>query len=525
MLALGLLVGACWAAKFEECVAFGTIVDDSCLGRSNEGGDMLGRTRSMVHKNIVESEMSVDEERQEVPTVAVPHSQLSSKKAAQVAAPNIRLAEAKSALAPKMSQPQQQMPGRSVASSLIEVLHRINVGTVMEALGSRYTNTTVLQSVKNRIATEIHSFFRRLAVSELELVASRASWFSVFFVVPLAVGLIGLLVAMRAWWKDAVANKDHEGWGHPKSWPARGSLRDASSMPQPLQDTARGSQLPSITSIRASVGRPRELPHSPPAGRSVTPPKRSVTPPHAEVESAKFPINRLAWEEHLCSELVVPEGNECSLLLPRLTETRFSASGVLSITGDNGVPVLYAAYTLAERPPLSADEQPGNGKRLVLRSALEDTILASCRDAQPETSGGPPQLMIVNKAEEPFGMLRATGATGGGPKGSYTVSLSNGKKMFFRRDIQALSLCITDEDGWLLCCSEEGDERGRPICISPHVDAGLVVIAMVGIDILDMNQAARGSADRAMPRLDASRPRTPQQPQSRTNSGSRGVSK
>lgn len=209
-------------------------------------------------------------------------------------------------------------------------------------------------------------------------------------------------------------------------------------------------------------------------------------------------FDQLARQAYLSPELVVPEGNECSLLLPRITETRFSTSGVVSITDENDVPVLYAAYTLAGQAPLSPDERPGNGKRIVLRSAIEDGILASCKDAEPETAGGPPQLLILNVAEMPFGMLRALGQ---GPKCSYQVSLNVGKKLFIQRNMPNWSMCITDEDGRLMACCEEAGERGRPVYVSTQVDAGLMTLTMVGIEILDIITAAGGSAGHSSHRI------------------------
>jgi len=341
------------------------------------------------------------------------------------------------------------------------------------------------------------------------------------------VGLIVLLIAMRAWWKDSIANQEDENWG-PKSQQARGSSRGASSMPQSQQGIAtmshmsKLSQPPSVMGLHAPPGKPRDvlLPGTMPqksstqqksatlllqqsAHKSVTPlqqsaqksatplrqqsdlpsERNSVTPTYGKVESTLLSVNQLARGTHLCLDLVVPEENECSLLLPKIVEGRFSESSVLSITGDNGLPVLFASYTLAAQPPLGSEDLPGNGKRLVLRSALEDVILATCEDADPGIAGGAPQLLLLNKAEELFGML---GATGPGSGTDYLLSRSTGEKISIRKDIKALSSCITDEEGWLLACSEDTGEHGRPICISPGVDAGLMTLTMLGTDILDL---------------------------------------
>lgn len=512
-LVLGLLLAASWAAPFEVCVSPGTIVDESCSGHKDEDGDLLGLTPTMLQSSLLESEINVDEERQEVPEVPAQHVRPSSSKVSEVTAPHSQLPNAEATPAPMVPQPQQQMPNKSDGVSFIEAL-----SSSCTAAGAR-----LLRSLKGQIAAELRSFLRRLGVLELELIATKASLTLVFLLLLLAVGLIVLLIVMRAWFKDPVKNPmDHDSLLNPKARLTRESFRADSSMPQPQKGTAMThmsivSQPPRhldphasgviVMGPHASPGKPRDLlpgqtpqqlatPQQKPATpqKSATPllqqtdlssGRRSVTPAHGQARGA-----------HLCSELVVPDDNECSLLMPKIPETRLSTNGVLSISGDSGLPVLYAAYTRAERPPLGPDDLPGNGNRLVLRSALEDVILASCKDAEPESADGLPRLIILNNREELFGMLRATGP---GPGSSYLVSLSTGENISFRRDSKALSSCIVDEDGWLLASSEDAGERGRLICISPRVDAGLMTLIMIGVDILDITMAARGSVDRASP--------------------------
>jgi len=333
----------------------------------------------------------------------------------------------------------------------------------------------------------------------------------VIFVPLLVVGVIVLLIATGAKWKDKVA----------KSRPTHASFREASSMPQPRQ-AAQASRPPTSMSLLASPGRsraptPREsfkkTPEKTPQ-RSATPlvqqtngqsEKHSATPTNGWARSPKLSLDqqvrghspKLSLDQlvrggHLCVELVVPENNECTLLLPKIIENRFNTSGVLSIIDMNDMAVLCAAYSLAAGPHGLA----GNGKRLILRSALEDIILASCKDAEPETAGGPPQLAILDKSEEPIGIIRATSAA---PTSSYLVSLSTGKNMSIRKDIQAHSSCVSDEDGWLLACTDDADERGRTIRVCQLVDAGLMALTVLAIDVLDVIMTAHGSSNHASP--------------------------
>jgi len=527
----GLFLTAAWVAQSDICV--GATSDETCSGRKEDDGDLLGPTPSMVQRDVLESELSVDEERQEAPEIAAPTMRLSKAEAPEIEAPTTRLSKAEATLAPRMAQFRQLPPSNPSVASDPKVADSKDAGSFMEALDSRYTagaaaGAQLLRSMKLRVAAEFREFLRRLGVAELELVATRASWTLVFFVPLAIVGVIVLVIAMRAWWTDMVVNKERDGWWEQKPRPTRGGgFRDASSVPQP-QQASHASQPPSVMGLLASPGKPRDLTPGKTPGKTPQKPatpllqqtdwpaeRRSTTPAGLQPDSPKHSLDQLARGAHLCSELVVPENNECSLLLPEIMESRFNASGVLSIDDVNGMAVLYAAYSLAARPPPGPHDLPGNGKRLILRSALEDIILASCKDAEPVTVGGPPELTIFNKTEEPFGVLRPTSQ---GPRSSYLVSLSTGKKMSIRRDIQALSSCITDEDGWLLACSEDAGERGRTIRISPQVDAGLMTLIMLGIDILDITMAARGDSDHALPPGNPSHSHTPHQHQSRTAS-------
>jgi len=477
----------------------------------------------MVQRDVQESAINiVHEERQDALEVAAPDAWLTKVKASEVAtarlskveapevvAPDALQSKMEASLAPRMvSQPELQLPGKSRASSFPEAGNRTDVGSLVEALNKRYAASAavgaqLLRSVKRKGSAEFREFLRCLGVSKRELVLTSSSMTLLLFVPLLLVGIVVLLIAMRAQWKDPVANKERDGWRDPKSRAAHASLRSASSMPQPRQAT-QASLPPSGRGLLASPGKPREptpgkSPEKTPQ-KSATPlvqqtdwpsEKHSGTPTRGWADAPKLSLSldQLVRGGHLCAELVVPENNECTLLLPEIIQTRFNTSGGLSIVDMHGMAVLCAAYSLAERPPAGPHDLPGNGKRLILRSALEDIVLASCKDAEPEAAGGPRQLAILNKSEEPVGIIRATNP------GSYLVSLSTGKKLSIRRDVQAHSSCVSDEDGWLLACTEDADEHGRTIRVSPLVDAGLMALTVLGIDILDVIMTAHGSSD------------------------------
>jgi len=505
----GLFLAASGLARADVCVA---------QGRKDEHAELRAPSPSMVQRDVLESAISVDEEQQETLEVAAPGAQLTTVETPEVAAarlskvdasraapPNAPQSKVEATPAPRLvAQPQLELLSKSHAGSLSKADNsNRDVGSLMEAINRRYSaraavGTQMLRSMKHGVAAELNEFLRRLGVLELEAITTRASWEMVILVPLVVVGIIVLLMALRAWWKDTVANKEQDGSCDPKSQPARGSFREASFTPRPKQ-AAQASQLPSLMGLLASPGKPRELTPAELSRErtrgktSRATPQKSATPlvqqtdRQSEKRSAT-PTPGPGW--HLCSELVVPENNECRLLIPEIIEDSSNMSSVLSINDVNGIAVLFAAYCIGERPPAGQYDLPGNGKRLILRSALEDIILASCKDAEPETAGGPCQLAILNRSEEPFGILRATGP---GPKSGYMVALSSGKKLSVRRDIQALSSWITDEDGWLLGCCEDTGEHSRTIRISPQADVGLMTLTMLGIDILDISMAAHGS--------------------------------
>mmetsp|Transcript_98366 Transcript_98366/g.194999 ORF Transcript_98366/g.194999 Transcript_98366/m.194999 type:complete len:490 (+) Transcript_98366:101-1570(+) len=197
-------------------------------------------------------------------------------------------------------------------------------------------------------------------------------------------------------------------------------------------------------------------------------------------------LARSSSRKYLCPELVVPEHNECTLQIPDLNLE--APNGILSIDDVNSSAVLLTSYSLLPNPPKAPYEVPGSGKRLVLRSALEDVVVASCRDADPGSDGSLPGLTILNCKEEVCGMLRPSGPDS---KNSYVVALWSGQKVLVRKDVQANCTYATDEDGWMLACIEEElSDHKRLLRISPQVDAGLITLTMLGTRLLELGVVA-----------------------------------
>jgi len=184
----------------------------------------------------------------------------------------------------------------------------------------------------------------------------------------------------------------------------------------------------------------------------------------------------------LCPELLVPDRHECYVMFAEIDASATSTRGLLCISDANGMAMLYAAYNIL----------PGytSGKRLVLTSALDESVLASCEDAEPDATVEP-RLKIFDGAEKHQGMLCA-----GHPD---IVVLNSGARLEIRKDTR-VGTCATDENGWLLACAAPAQEDGgcRMLRISPKVDVGLVILAILGTDILAL--ALHAKVDYPSPR-------------------------
>jgi len=178
----------------------------------------------------------------------------------------------------------------------------------------------------------------------------------------------------------------------------------------------------------------------------------------------------------LCPELVVPEGSECTLLVPRVS---LSGSGVapVSISDARGVPVFKAVFAVS--PVQGRNKQ--EIKRLVLSSATGDAIFAFCRDTEADSSTGQAGLAIFHHSEAPFGDIRADGPR---PANGYSVTSHRGWRLRFRGDPEGRNLNATDDHGRLLAITEAHAPARRSVRIGPLVDAGLIAISVLGIDLL-----------------------------------------
>jgi len=188
---------------------------------------------------------------------------------------------------------------------------------------------------------------------------------------------------------------------------------------------------------------------------------------------------------HFCADLVVPEGNECSLLVPKLPSSRACPGGEVLIQDEQGVPVFFAAWsTLAAR----------DTKRLILRSATDDTVFGHCRDALLEPGGRLAGINIYPEGQDkPFGVLCA--GSGRDPDG-YSVWMQSGWQIFLTGDFQSGEVKARDESGSLLAMISASGVSSRTVRIGPNVDAGLLTLTMLAMDLLEDTVRSGGTLER-----------------------------
>jgi len=217
---------------------------------------------------------------------------------------------------------------------------------------------------------------------------------------------------------------------------------------------------------------------SPPAGPSKQGP---VTPNWMVCSQAASGLSlppRLSQEPavpHLCMELVVPEETECNLLVPDLVAHVSETRGRISVNDTSGVPVFHATFNTKRG---LSPQQDQDHRRLVLWSAIDGLVFGCCRDAEASPTGQP-ALQIFNHADMPFGFLRPSTSY---KRGAFSVTTCSGREIIFYKTNEAGTQRAEDETGRLLAMVITSSPRS--IRIGPEVDAGLVTLGMLGVDLL-----------------------------------------
>lgn len=231
---------------------------------------------------------------------------------------------------------------------------------------------------------------------------------------------------------------------------------------------------------------------------ALTGPSLSLSPPQHQQTPQGTPrasnASHLPWSAcrrlttatipHLCAELVVPDETECNLLVPE--PSTFSGDSRISINDTAGVPVFHAALSF----PSSQQLRPrpnSDTRRLTLWSAIDGLPFASCRDAEVQHPTDPvagqarPALTIFHHSEVPFGILRPDSSVA--ERSAYSILTHSGREIFLYRAAEVAGMRAEDESGRLLAMVI--GIAPRSIRIGPQVDAGLMTLALLGIDLLE----------------------------------------
>lgn len=211
---------------------------------------------------------------------------------------------------------------------------------------------------------------------------------------------------------------------------------------------------------------------------------------HLVIDGASRPPSLLGDSSylHLCPELVVPEASECVLLVPQLSAfDAIDVSSVFVINDARGVPVFDASFAPDVQPSSAAE--PGFRRRLLLSSTtqgddFDSAVFAYLREPPGRMRSGkaPHELQVCHFSDTVFGQL-APHSQGG--RGSYSVTTALGRRTIFSPGQPPAIMHAADERGRLLAVvkSVKGETR-YSVTIGPMVDAGLVVLSLMGIDWL-----------------------------------------
>lgn len=186
----------------------------------------------------------------------------------------------------------------------------------------------------------------------------------------------------------------------------------------------------------------------------------------------------------LCAGLVVPEGCECTLLVPKLIPTCSNCKATINDLAN--IPVFSVVFCRPEFPagvPTSSDCE--GDRCLALCSISEDgTLLAYCRSSFNNTLG------IFNADDDPFGMVRMRT----GPAGSFEVITQAGSDLHLSEN-RFGDVFMFDSHGQTLALTEPhpSEPEFRLFRVGPNCDAGLATLCVLVVDLLKTTaEAGRG---------------------------------
>jgi len=189
--------------------------------------------------------------------------------------------------------------------------------------------------------------------------------------------------------------------------------------------------------------------------------------------------NGNAGGSHMCPDLLVPEGSECTLMVPQLDVTGGSC---VCISDAKGRPVLRATLGLSPVLRGCRASRLADIQRLVLSSATGDATFAYCRNGESQIGCGRTGLVMHNTSEAPFGVLKPDSCEVGS---GYSLIANAGWLIYFRIDKETGHVSAIDECGKLVAVAQPTTNSAHAVHIGSEVDAGMIVLAILGIGVLD----------------------------------------
>lgn len=180
---------------------------------------------------------------------------------------------------------------------------------------------------------------------------------------------------------------------------------------------------------------------------------------------------------YLCPELAVPQGSECTLLIPPIPLSGTKVEGHCTIDDLKGCAVFKAVFTPWEASH-SAGGSPYNRQCMRLESVTGTTLFAYCSPFVVHTNGQRLELEVFRQDGEPFGVIRRNTE-----RGSFSV-FSRSRyhwQIDFDKDFSQSPVQAEDENGTMVAFLEVQDDGRWLIRVAPLGDAGLMIISVLGI--------------------------------------------
>eukprot|EP00929_Paragymnodinium_shiwhaense_P016226 TRINITY_DN12444_c0_g1_i3.p1 TRINITY_DN12444_c0_g1~~TRINITY_DN12444_c0_g1_i3.p1 ORF type:complete len:558 (+),score=89.19 TRINITY_DN12444_c0_g1_i3:112-1785(+) len=250
------------------------------------------------------------------------------------------------------------------------------------------------------------------------------------------------------------------------------------STSQSREGTSTGCLSPVAETRRTEA--PSVLRTSVPARQAFTPAMHGLTPRSAS--------------EVLCPELLVPLGNECTLLVPRFREGE--TFEVATITGAvvvrlTSVKPIAAVVPHSERiiaAPVLARLSFSDGEgRLLMHCSIAKPLVQpqGFRRHWKASGSGSGWTFHIQRSN---GLDFAKLSTGGPRDARYILETVAGDKLFFLHSKASRSLNIADEDGNLLSrCEAITEHASAHLCklrVGPLMDVGLLLCSLYCIQFL-----------------------------------------